>query len=70
MVFLPNSEIGDNCIVAANSVVNRKFPDNCMIGGTPARILKTYDFEKHEWIRVYDDKIKYKEKNKQIIIKT
>ena len=70
VVFLPNSEIGDNCIVAANSVVNRKFPDNCMIGGTPARILKTYDFEKHEWIRVYDDKIKYKEKNKQIIIKT
>lgn len=56
-VFLPDSAVGDNCIVAANSVVNRKFPAHCMIGGCPARILKIYDFEKHKWIKFYDDKI-------------
>lgn len=60
VVFLPNSAIGNNCIVAANSVVNKKFPDNCMIGGTPAHILKTYDFEQHKWIKVYETKIKDK----------
>ena len=63
VVFLPNSAIGNNCIVAANSVVNRKFPDNSMIGGSPAHILKTYDFEKHKWIRAYDDEIKNKKDN-------
>lgn len=51
VVFLPNSEIGNNCIVAANSVVNKKFPDNCMIGGSPAHIIKEYDSVKHKWVK-------------------
>ena len=32
--------IGDNCIVAAGSVVNKKFDDNLVIGGVPAKVLK------------------------------
>lgn len=28
-----NISIGNNCIVAPNSVVVRSFPDNCIIGG-------------------------------------
>lgn len=32
--------IGDNCIIAAGSVVNRSFPDNCIIGGVPAKKLR------------------------------
>ena len=32
--------IGDNCTIAANSVVTKDFPDNCIIGGVPARIIK------------------------------
>lgn len=62
--ILPNSTIGNDCIVAANSIVNKKFLDNCMIGGTPARILKMYDFEKHKWIKVYDTEIKDKKDSK------
>lgn len=31
--------IGDNVAIAANAVVNSSFPDNCTIGGIPARIL-------------------------------
>ena len=61
VVMLPGSAIGNNSIVAANAVVNKKFPDNCMIGGIPARILKIYDFNKHSWIKCYDDKIEGKE---------
>ena len=41
VIFLDGSEIGDNCIVAAGAVVNRKFPSNVIIGGVPAKILKT-----------------------------
>lgn len=32
--------IGDNVIIGANSVVNKNFPSNVIIGGVPARILK------------------------------
>lgn len=32
--------LGDNVIVAANSVVTKDFPSNCLIGGVPAKILK------------------------------
>ncbi len=32
--------IGDGCVVAAGSVVTKSFPDNSIIGGVPAKILK------------------------------
>jgi acetyltransferase-like isoleucine patch superfamily enzyme len=32
--------IGDNCIIAAKSVVTKSIPPNCMAGGCPARVLK------------------------------
>ncbi|EAZ96834.1 acetyl transferase [Flavobacteria bacterium BAL38] len=41
VTFLDGSEIGDNCVVAAGAVVNGVFPDNVVIGGVPAKIIKT-----------------------------
>ncbi|HHK7175853.1 TPA: acyltransferase [Streptococcus pneumoniae] len=38
-VFLDGSSIGSGCIVATNAVVTKKFPDNVIIGGVPAKIL-------------------------------
>lgn len=32
--------LGDNVVVAAGAVVNKSFPDNVVIGGIPARIIK------------------------------
>lgn len=40
-VFLDGSALGDGCVVAANAVVTKQFPDNSVIGGVPAKILKT-----------------------------
>lgn len=40
-VFLDGSEIGDGVVVAAGAVVTRKFPSNVVIGGIPAKILKS-----------------------------
>ena len=51
-VILPGVSLGDKCIVAASSVVNKSFPSYTLIGGVPARVLKTYDFETHQWISV------------------
>lgn len=39
-VFLDGSQIGDGCVVAANAVVTKKFPNNSVIGGTPAKEIK------------------------------
>src|SRR5262249_44927031 len=33
--------IGNRCIVAANSVVTKDVPDRTIVGGVPARIIKT-----------------------------
>ena len=33
--------LGDNVVVAAGAVVNKSFTDNVVIGGVPARIIKT-----------------------------
>lgn len=32
--------IGDNVFVAPNAVVVKDVPDNCIVGGVPAKILK------------------------------
>ncbi len=41
--ILPNVTIGKNCIIGANAVVNKSFPDNCVIGGIPAKLIKTIE---------------------------
>lgn len=35
--------IGDNVTIAPNSVVTKNVPSNCLVGGTPAKIIKYYD---------------------------
>ena len=32
--------IGNNCIIGANAVVLKDVPDNCIVAGVPARIIK------------------------------
>lgn len=41
VTILKNSEIGDNSIVATGAVVCGKFPSNVIIGGVPAKIIKS-----------------------------
>lgn len=38
--ILDGSIIGNGCVIAAGAVVRGEFPDNVVIGGVPARILK------------------------------
>ncbi len=39
-VILPGVTIGKHCVVAAGAVVTKDVPDNCLVGGVPAKILK------------------------------
>lgn len=41
VVFLDGAELADGCVVAANAVVTKKFQVNSVIGGIPARVIKT-----------------------------
>lgn len=38
--ILGNIHVGDNVIIAANAVVVKDVPNNCVVGGVPATILK------------------------------
>ncbi len=40
-IILPGVTIGDNCIIAAGSVVTKDVPDNSVVGGIPAKFIKT-----------------------------
>jgi len=51
-VILPGVIIGDHCVIGANSVVNKNIPDYSGAVGAPARVIKQYDFEKEEWVKV------------------
>ena len=39
--ILDGVHIGNGCVVAAGAVVTKSFPDNVVIGGVPARIIKS-----------------------------
>lgn len=43
VTFLDGCIVGNNSVVAAGAVVNGVFPDNVIIGGIPAKILKTIE---------------------------
>lgn len=42
-VVLPGVHIGNNVIVGANSTVTHSIPDNCVVAGTPAKVLCTLE---------------------------
>lgn len=46
-----NTDIGDGSIIGAKSLVKNKFPNNCIVGGNPARMIKS----DVAWSRSYGD---------------
>lgn len=43
--------VGSGCIIGANSLVNRDVPDNCIVAGAPAKVLKRWDAELKQWTK-------------------
>lgn len=40
-IINPGVKIGKNSVVAAGAVVTRDVPENCLVGGAPAKLIKT-----------------------------
>ncbi len=44
--------IGKHCVVAAGAVVTKNIPPYSVAVGNPARVIKQFDFEKKQWMRL------------------
>lgn len=45
VTIMPGVKLGKFCVVAANSFVNRSFPDYTVIGGSPAKLIRSFTQE-------------------------
>ena len=48
VTILPGVTIGNNVVVAAGAVVTKDVPDNCVVGGVPARVIKAIENDVEE----------------------
>lgn len=47
VMIMPGVTVGNNVIIGAGAVVTKSIPDNCIVGGNPAKIIGNIeDFEK------------------------
>lgn len=52
VTVLPNTTIGDRCIVASNAVVRGEVPSFSMVAGIPAKVIKMFNCNTNCWERV------------------
>ena len=49
-IILPGVSVGEWCIVGAGAVVTKDIPPYSIAVGNPAKVIKTYSFDKHCWV--------------------
>lgn len=50
--IMPGVSIGEGCVIGAHSIVTKDIPDYCIAIGSPAKIVKKYNFENKHWEKV------------------
>ena len=55
-VCVLGARIGKHCVIGANSVVTRDIPDYSVAVGSPAKVIKKYDFNTNSWKKVDSEK--------------
>jgi acetyltransferase-like isoleucine patch superfamily enzyme len=54
-VCVVGASVGRNSVVGANSVVTKDIPDYCVAIGSPAVIIKRYNFDNQQWQKTDKD---------------
>lgn len=52
VMIMPGVTIGDGCVIGAHSIVNKSIPENTIAVGTPAKVIKQYNFDLNHWEKV------------------
>jgi acetyltransferase-like isoleucine patch superfamily enzyme len=48
-VCVIGASVGKNSVIGANSIVTKNIPDYCVAIGSPAAIIKRYNFDSKQW---------------------
>ena len=51
-VILAGIKISKHSVIGAGSIVTRNVPAYTIVSGNPGKIIKQFDFEKKEWVRL------------------
>jgi acetyltransferase-like isoleucine patch superfamily enzyme len=54
-VSIIGARVGKHCVIGANSVVTKDIPDFSVAIGSPASVIKRYNFETNVWQRTNND---------------
>ena len=65
-IIMPNITVGNHVIVAAGSVVTKDVPDNCIVAGNPAKVIKT-DIETIDYGMLSQDYLDAQESTEQTV---
>jgi len=52
VVIVGSISVGKQCVIGANSVVTKDIPDYSVAVGIPAKVIKRYDFEQQQWVKI------------------
>lgn len=52
VIIMPGVTIGEGCVIGAHSVVSKDIPDYSIAVGSPAKVIKKFDFTENKWIKV------------------
>lgn len=71
VIVMPGVTIGDNCIIGCGAVVTKDIPDNSIVGGVPAKTIKSIDEYYDKYKDNYDltKSLSKKDKRKYLIEK-
>jgi len=64
---MPGITVGNNVVIGAGSVVNRNIPDNVVIAGVPAKVIKSIEDYRISSLRKSIQIIDGIEREKQIL---
>ena len=54
VIILAGANIGNGCIVGANSLISGTIPNNTIAAGSPARVIKRFQQEIQKWEKIQE----------------